>query len=185
MNSKLNSPYEINKNIQILKCDLSKFPNEELNNQVNKIQPLPKNDSFKDLYEVDKKLNLLAKISILNMEFLKYLNTVNDHQMGFDYSRPQLLKDCYFCKEAIDHVCLKLFKNHKSCINCLNMTIANQKILKCSNCRKNYEIYRQKYEKKRDTSHVRHKKNFLSAAKNEAERKEMLGKEINGIDNSM
>ena len=37
MNSKLNSPYEINKNIQILKCDLSKFPNEELNNQVNKI----------------------------------------------------------------------------------------------------------------------------------------------------
>ena len=69
MNSKLNSPYEINKNIQILKCDLSKFPNEELNNQVNKIQPLPKNDSH-----------------------------------------PQLLKDCYFCKEAIDHVCLKLFK---------------------------------------------------------------------------
>ena len=49
----------------------------------------------------------------------------------------------------------------------------------------NYEIYRQKYEKKRDTSHVRHKKNFLSAAKNEAERKEMLEKEINGIDNSM
>ena len=87
MNSKLNSPYEINKNIQILKSDLSKFPNEELNNQVNKIQPLPKNDS-----------------------------------------RPQLLKDCYFCKEAIDHVCLKLFKNNKSCINCLNMTIANQKI---------------------------------------------------------
>ena len=81
MNSKLNSPYEINKNIQILKCDLSKFPNEELNNQVNKIQPPPKNDSH-----------------------------------------PQLLKDCYFCKEAIDHVCLKLFKNHKSCINCLNMT---------------------------------------------------------------
>ena len=81
MNSKLNSPYEINKNIQILKSDLSKFPNEELNNQVNKIQPLPKNDSFKDLYEVDKKLNLLAKISILYMEFLKYLNTVNDHQM--------------------------------------------------------------------------------------------------------
>ena len=106
MNSKLNSPYEINKNIQILKSDLSKFPNEELNNQVNKIQPLPKNDSH-----------------------------------------PQLLKDCYFCKEAIDHVCLKLFKNHKSCINCLNMTIANQKILKCSNYRKNYEIYRQKYEK--------------------------------------
>ena len=33
-------------------------------------------------------------------------------------------------------------------LNCLNMTIANQKILKCSNCRKNYEIYRQKYEKK-------------------------------------
>ena len=144
MNSKLNSPYEINKNIQILKCDLSKFPNEELNNRINKIQPLPKNDSH-----------------------------------------PQLLKDCYFCKEAIDHVCLKLFKNHKSCINCLNMTIANQKFLKCSNCRKNYEIYRQKYEKKRDTSHVRHKKNFLSAAKNEAERKEMLEKEINGIDNSM
>ena len=107
MNSKLNSPYKINKNIQILKSDLSKFPNEELNNQVNKIQPLPKNDS-----------------------------------------RSQLLKDCYFCKEAIDHVCLKLFKNHKSCINCLNMTIANQKNLKCSNCRKNYEIYRQKYEKK-------------------------------------
>ena len=107
MNSKLNSPYEINKNIQNLKSELSKFPNEELNNQVNKIQPLPKNDSH-----------------------------------------PQLLKDCYFCKEAIDHVCLKLFKNHKSCINCLNMTIANQKILKCSNCRKNYEIYRQKYEKK-------------------------------------
>ena len=106
MNSKLNSPYEINKNIQILKSELSKFPNEELNNQVNKIQPLPKNDSHL-----------------------------------------QLLKDCYFCKEAIDHVCLKLFKNHKSCINCLNMTIANQKILKCSNCRKNYEIYRQKYEK--------------------------------------
>ena len=106
MNSKLNSPYEINKNIQNLKSELSKFPNEELNNQVNKIQPLPKNDSH-----------------------------------------PQLLKDCYFCKEAIDHVCLKLFKNHKSCINCLNMTIANQKILKCSNCRKNYEIYRQKYEK--------------------------------------
>ena len=106
MNSKLNSPYEMNKNIQILKSDLSKFPNEELNNQVNKLQPLPKNDSH-----------------------------------------PQLLKDCYFCKEAIDHVCLKLFKNHKSCINCLNMTIANQKILKCSNCRKNYEIYRQKYEK--------------------------------------
>ena len=106
MNSKLNSPYEINKNIQILKSDLSKFPNEELNNQVNKIQPTPKNDSH-----------------------------------------PQLLKDCYFCKEAIDHVCLKLFKNHKSCINCLNITIANQKILKCSNCRKNYEIYRQKYEK--------------------------------------
>ena len=106
MNSKLNSPYEINKNIQILKSDLSKFPSEELNNQVNKIQPPPKNDSH-----------------------------------------PQLLKDCYFCKEAIDHVCLKLFKNHKSCINCLNMTIANQKILKCSNCRKNYEIYRQKYEK--------------------------------------
>ena len=45
MNSKLNSPYEINKNIQILKCDLSKFPNEELNNQVNKIPPPPKNDS--------------------------------------------------------------------------------------------------------------------------------------------
>ena len=106
MNSKLNSPYEINKNIQILKSDLSKFPNEELNNQVNKNQLLPKNDS-----------------------------------------RSQLLKDCYFCKEAIDHVCLKLFKNHKSCINCLNMTIANQKNLKCSNCRKNYEIYRQKYEK--------------------------------------
>ena len=106
MNSKLNSPYKINKNIQILKSDLSKFPNEELNNQVNKIQRLPKNDS-----------------------------------------RSQLLKDCYFCKEAIDHVCLKLFKNHKSCINCLNMTIANQKNLKCSNCRKNYEIYRQKYEK--------------------------------------
>ena len=144
MNSKLNSPYEINKNIQILKSDLSKFPNEELNNQVNKIQPLPKNDS-----------------------------------------RSQLLKDCYFCKEAIDHVCLKLFKNHKSCINCLNMTIANQKNLKCSNCRKNYEIYKHKYENKRDTSHVRHKKNFLSAAKNEAERKEMLEKEINGIDNSM
>ena len=40
-------------------------------------------------------------------------------------------------------------------------------------------------KKKRDTSHVRHKKNFLSAAKNEAERKEMLEKEINGIDNSM
>ena len=39
MNSKLNSPYEINKNIQILKSDLSKFPSEELNNQVNKIQP--------------------------------------------------------------------------------------------------------------------------------------------------
>ena len=36
MNSKLNSPYEINKNIQVLKSDLSKFPNEELNNQVNK-----------------------------------------------------------------------------------------------------------------------------------------------------
>ena len=144
MNSKLNSPHEINKNVQILKSDLSKFPNEELNNQVNKIQPLPKNES-----------------------------------------RPQLLKDCYFCKEAIDYVCLKLFKNHKSCINCLNMTIANQKNLKCSNCRKNYEIYRQKYEKKRDTSHVRHKNNFLSAAKNEAERKEMLEKEINGIDNSM
>ena len=86
MNSKLNSPYEINKNIQILKSDLSKFPNEELNNKVNKIQPTPKNDSH-----------------------------------------PQLLKDCYFCKEAIDHVCLKLFKNHKSYINCLNMTIANQK----------------------------------------------------------
>ena len=147
MNSKLNSPYKINKNIQILKSDLLKFPNEELNNQLNKIQPLSKNDSFKDLYEVDKKLNLLAKISILIMEFLKYLNTVNDHQMGFDFSRPQLLKDCYFCKEAIDHVCLKLFKNHKSCINCLNMTIANQKNLKCSNCRKNCEIYRQKYEK--------------------------------------
>ena len=65
------------------------------------------------------------------------------------------------------------------------MTIANQKNLKCSNCRKNYEIYRQKYEKKRDTSHVRLKKNFFSAAKNEAERKEMLEKEINGIDNSM
>ena len=113
MNSKLNSPYEINKNIQILKSDLSKFPNEELNNQVNKIQPLPKNDSY-----------------------------------------PQLLKDCYFCKEAIDHVCLKLFKNHKSCINCLNMTIANQKILKCSNCRKNYEIYRQKYEKKNEILHM-------------------------------
>ena len=113
MNSKLNSPYEINKNIQILKSDLSKFPNEELNNQVNKIQPLPKNDS-----------------------------------------RSQLLKDCYFCKEAIDHVCLKLFKNHKSCINCLNMTIANQKILKCSNCRKNYEIYRQKYEKKNEILHM-------------------------------
>ena len=73
-------------------------------------------------------------------------------------AHPQLLKDCYFCKEAIDHVCLKLFKNHKSCINCLNMTTANQKIFKCSNCRKNYEIYRQKYEKKRDTSHVRHKR---------------------------
>ena len=42
-----------------------------------------------------------------------------------------------------------------------------------------------KYEKKRDTSHVRHKKNFLCAAKNVAERKEMLEKEINGIDNSM
>ena len=42
MNSKLNSPYEINKNIQILKSDLSKFPSEELNNQVNKIQPPPK-----------------------------------------------------------------------------------------------------------------------------------------------
>ena len=113
MNSKLNSPYEINKNIQNLKSELSKFPNEELNNQVNKIQPLPKNDSH-----------------------------------------PQLLKDCYFCKEAIDHVCLKLFKNHKSCINCLNMTIANQKILKCSNCRKNYEIYRQKYEKKNEILHM-------------------------------
>ena len=113
MNSKLNSPHEINKNIQILKSDLSKFPNEELNNQVNKIQPLPKNDSH-----------------------------------------PQLLKDCYFCKEAIDHVCLKLFKNHKSCINCLNMTIPNQKILKCSNCRKNYEIYRQKYEKKNEILHM-------------------------------
>ena len=113
MNLKLNSPYEINKNIQILKSDLSKFPNEELNNQVNKIQPLPKNDNH-----------------------------------------PQLLKDCNFCKEAIDHVCLKLFKNHKSCINCLNMTIANQKILKCSNCRKNYEIYRQKYEKKNEILHM-------------------------------
>ena len=45
MNSKLNSPYEINKNIQNLKSELSKLPNEELNNQVNKIQPLPKNDS--------------------------------------------------------------------------------------------------------------------------------------------
>ena len=45
MNSKLNSPYEIIKNIQILKSDLSKFLNEELNNQVNKIQPLPKNDT--------------------------------------------------------------------------------------------------------------------------------------------
>ena len=43
MNSKLNSPYKIN--IQILKSDLSKFPNEELNNQVNKIQPLQKNDT--------------------------------------------------------------------------------------------------------------------------------------------
>ena len=95
MNSKLNSLYEINKNIQILKCDLSKFPNEELNNQVNKIQPLPRNDSH-----------------------------------------PQLLKDCYFCKEAIDHVCLKLFKNHKSCINCLNMTIANQKNLNSSTVEK-------------------------------------------------
>ena len=40
-------------------------------------------------------------------------------------------------------------------------------------------------KKKLDTSHVRHEKNFLSAAKNEVERKEMLGKEINGIDNSM
>ena len=49
MNSKLNSPYEINKNIQILKCDLSNFPNEELNNQVNKIQPPPKNDSHPQL----------------------------------------------------------------------------------------------------------------------------------------
>ena len=135
MNSKLNSPYEINKNIQILKCDLSKFPNEELNNQVNKIQPLPKNDN-----------------------------------------RPQLLKDCYFCKEAIDHVCLKLFKSHKSCINCLNMTIANQKNLKCSNCRKNYEIYRQKYEQKQDTSHVRHKKNFLSAAKMKQKEKKCWGR---------
>ena len=144
MNSKLNSPYEINKNIQILKCDLSKFPNEELNNQVNKIQPPPKNDSH-----------------------------------------PQLLKDCYFCKEAIDHVCLKLFKNHKSCINCLNMTIANQKILKCSNCRKNYEIYRQKYEKN-EILHMYDIKRISSLLlKNEAERKEMLGKEINGIDNSM
>ena len=45
MNSKLNSPYKINKYIQILKSDLSKFPNEELNNEVNKIQPLPKNDT--------------------------------------------------------------------------------------------------------------------------------------------
>ena len=45
MNSKLNSLYKINKNIQILKSDLSKFPNEELNNQLNKIQPLPKNDT--------------------------------------------------------------------------------------------------------------------------------------------
>ena len=101
--------------------------------------------------------------------------------MGFDFGRPQLLKDCNFCKETIDHVCLGLFKNRKSCINCLNMTIANQKNLICSNCRKNYEIYRQKYEKKkRDTSHARHKNNFHSAAKNEAERKEMLEKEING-----
>ena len=64
MNSKLNSPYEINKNIQILKCDLSKFPNEELNNQVNKIQPLPKNDShpqlLKDAISVKKPLIMFA-----------------------------------------------------------------------------------------------------------------------------
>ena len=33
-------------------------------------------------------------------------------------------------------------------------------------------------KKKQDTSHTRHKKNFLSAAKNEAERKEMLEKEF-------
>ena len=70
---------------------------------------------------MNKKLNLLAKISILNKD------TVNDRQMGFDFGRPQLLKDCNFCKEAIDHVCLGLFKNRKSCINCLNMTIANKK----------------------------------------------------------
>ena len=65
------------------------------------------------------------------------------------------------------------------------MTIANQKKLKCSNCRKNMKFIDKNMKKKRDTSHVRHKKNFLSAAKNEAERKEMLEKEINGIDNSM
>ena len=106
----MNSPYKIINN-------LSKFPNEELNNQL-----IAKNDSFKGLYEMNKKLNLLAKILILNKD------TVNDHQMGFDFARPQLLKDCNFCKEAIDHVCLGLFKNRKSCINCLNMTIANQKI---------------------------------------------------------
>ena len=52
MNSKLNSPYEINKTIQILKCDLSKFSNEELNNQVNKIQPLPKNDNRPQLLRI-------------------------------------------------------------------------------------------------------------------------------------
>ena len=62
------------------------------------------------------------------------------------------------------------------------MTIANQKILKCSNCRKNYEIYRQKYEKKNEILHMYDIKRISSLLlKNEAERKEMLEKEINGM----
>ena len=66
------------------------------------------------------------------------------------------------------------------------MTIANQKNLKCSlTVEKIIKFIDKNMKKKRDTSHARHKKNFLSAAKNEAERKELLEKEINGIDNSM
>ena len=75
MNSKLNSPYKINKNIQILKSDLSKFPNEELNNQVNKIQPLSKNDSFKDLYEIDRQ-KYEKKNEILHMHDIKRISSL-------------------------------------------------------------------------------------------------------------
>ena len=52
-------------------------------------------------------------------------------------------------------------------------------------CRKNYEIYRQKYEKN-EILHMYDIKRISSLLlKMEAERKEMLEKEINGIENSM